>query len=172
MAIGELKPGKSVQVIQQKVFENIVSGLLDIGIVKGKREELIEDQIFRAFMPHSLGHYLGLYVHDVGPTEKKTGDNQPPTAATSITARDRLLEPGMVLTVEPGIYFIDSLLSSDKHAKHINLSVLNRFRHIGGVRIEDNVEITKTSHRNLTTAVKSPASIEWMIESLRSELTD
>lgn len=158
--------------IQQDVFGTIVDGLSDIGIIRGQRDELIENQVFKAFMPHSLGHYLGLYVHDVGPVEKKTGEGQPPIASSAITSKDRLLKTGMVLTVEPGIYFIDSLLSSEKYLKYINLEMVNRFRQIGGIRIEDNVQITKYGHKNMTTAAKSIQEIEQKIKSLRQEVID
>ncbi len=112
----------------------ITQGLVDLGILKGDVKGLIKRESHKAYFMHGLGHYLGLDVHDVG-NYKENG-------------QDKVLEIGMVITVEPGIYI-------GKKAK-----VPNQYKSIG-VRIEDNIVITATGNRVLTANVpKTTAEIE------------
>ena len=137
--IAEMKPGitkvAELDVLAKKV---ILGGLQKIGIIK---EEFSVDEMFdaglaRTFMPHSVGHLLGIDVHDVG--------------NKSITYKsNNILENGMFITVEPGIYFVDMLMdeaeSSLALSKYLNVEELEKYRGFGGVRIEDDVMVGEDS---------------------------
>jgi len=113
----------------------IVDGLLDLGLLKGSPEELIEKGAYTDFYMHRAGHWLGMDVHDVGDYK--------------VDLHWRLLEPGMVMTIEPGIYIAPD-----------NSKVAKKWRGIG-IRIEDNVAITKKGTQVLTAdAPKTVADIE------------
>lgn len=129
-AIAHLIPEKSIQQVNDGVIRMMVEGLLTLGIMKGNVDELIEKKAYQEFYMHGLGHWLGLDVHDVG-RYSKDGSN---------TKRDRPLEAGMVLTVEPGIY-ISSTANVPEQYKGI------------GIRIEDNILITEYGNKILTSAV-------------------
>lgn len=116
-AIKTIKPGASWTKAQEVVVKIITSGLIELGILKGKLNDLIEKEAYAAFYMHRSGHWLGLDVHDVG--------------AYRVGHKWRALEAGMVLTVEPGIY-----ISAD--IPHVH----KRWHNIG-VRIEDDVLVTK-----------------------------
>ena len=130
-AIAKVKPGNHWNDPHDAAVKVLVRGLRDMGILKGKLPQLIKDQAYRPYYMHRTGHWLGLDVHDVG--EYKI-DNE-----------WRLLEPGMVLTIEPGLYLDDSR------------KIPKRYRNIG-IRVEDDVVVTNDGHEVLTTDV--PKSIE------------
>ena len=113
-----------------------------------------ETGITRTFFPHGLGHLLGLQVHDVGGLQKTSaGVPRPPPAKHPHLRLTRVLEPGFVLTIEPGIYFIPMLLkklSVSTQKKHINWDLIEEFIPFGGVRIEDNIVVTDSGICNLT----------------------
>ncbi len=132
-AIELLVPGSSIAKANEEVIRIKTEGLVRLGILKGDVDALIEQKAYREFYMHGLGHWLGLDVHDVG----EYGEN-----------RDRTLEPGMVLTVEPGLY-----LSKDA-------DIPEQYKGIG-IRIEDNLLITEYGNKNLTSAApKEIADIE------------
>ena len=133
-SIASLKPGATLSQAMQVAAEIITQGLLDLGILQGSFESCMQEGTYKAFFMHGLGHYLGLDVHDVGPY--KEGGN------------DILLAPGMVLTVEPGIY-----IATQNTANYVP----NEYKNIG-IRIEDNVVITNDGCRVLTT--KAPKTID------------
>jgi Xaa-Pro aminopeptidase len=113
----------------------ITQGLVDIGLLDGNVDELIKTEAYKEFYMHRAGHWLGMDVHDVG--DYKVGGEW------------RVLEPGMVLTVEPGIY-----VAPDNHR------VAKKWRGIG-IRIEDDVVITKSGNEVLTkNAPKTVKEIE------------
>ena len=114
-------------------MEVMTDGLLALGILQGDRETLLAEKAVKQFYLHSLGHWLGLDVHDVGDYGQE---------------KDRLLQIGMVLTVEPGLY-----ISSDA-------DVPEQYKGIG-IRIEDNLLITEYGNKNLTSGCpKEIADIE------------
>ncbi|OOH91307.1 Xaa-Pro aminopeptidase [Pasteurellaceae bacterium 15-036681] len=128
-----LVPGSSIKIANDKVIEIFTEGLVRLGILKGEVTQLIEEKAYKQFYMHGLGHWLGLDVHDVGHYG---------------TERDRSLEIGMVLTVEPGLY-----ISKDA-------DVPEQYKGIG-VRIEDNLLITEYGNKNLTSgAPKEITDIE------------
>lgn len=128
----QAKPGNKWNLMHEKSVEIIVEGLLDLGLLKGTKEQVIEKGDYSKFYMHRIGHWLGMDVHDVG-GYKQDGDW-------------RELEKGMVMTVEPGIYILDSLGDVDDKWKGI------------GVRIEDDIVITDSGFEVLTPNV--PRTIE------------
>ena len=98
------------------------------------------------FMPHGIGHMMGKDVHD--------------TPIAFCRQPKTILKPGMVLTIEPGIYFIKPLIQKNQSMPFLNHSVINEYLDFGGVRIEDDVVVTETGYLNLTTAPKEIQDIE------------
>lgn len=136
--------------------------LREHGVVTMDAEAAVATGVSATFLPHGLGHLLGLQVHDVGgfrPTADAEPIPRPPGhPALRLT---RALEPGMVVTVEPGLYFIDSLLAAlraSPHAASVNWDLVERLRPYGGIRIEDNVIVTATGGDNLTRAAFAEAT--------------
>ena len=134
-AIELLVAGNSIKEVNDVVVRIKVEGLVRLGILKGDVDELIATEAYKPFYLHGLGHWLGLDVHDVGSysSESLNGDR-------NSRNRNRPLEPGMVLTVEPGLYI------SSKY------DVPEKYKGIG-IRIEDNILITENGNKNLTSAV-------------------
>jgi Xaa-Pro aminopeptidase len=133
--IKAIKPGADFSAYHNVITKIITQGLLDVGLLKGSLNSLIEQQVYTKFYMHKAGHWLGLDVHDVG--RYKVGNQW------------RKLQPGMVLTVEPGIY-----ISSDLKGVH------KRWHNIG-IRIEDDILVTKTGNEILSAgAPKTIAEIE------------
>ncbi len=120
-----LVPQSSIKLANDKAVRIMTEGMVRLGILKGNVDELIENKTYRQFYMHGLGHWLGLDVHDVGDYGNE---------------RDRPLEIGMVLTVEPGLYI-------PKDA-----DVPEQYKGIG-IRIEDNLLITEYGNKNLTSGV-------------------
>ncbi|KAF8055939.1 hypothetical protein HT031_006578 [Scenedesmus sp. PABB004] len=130
-ALRRMRPGVPWADVQAAARAELVDGLAALGLVRGSTEELLEQGIDRVFMPHGLGHHLGLDVHDVSP------DGPVPAGR---------LEAGHVLTVEPGVYFMPLLLerafADPAQARCLNRAALEGLVPLGGVRIEDNVLLT------------------------------
>ncbi len=134
-AIAVAKPGNHWNDPHETTVKVITQGLLDIGLLEGDVNELIASEAYKEFYMHRAGHWLGMDVHDVG--DYKVGGEW------------RVLEPGMVMTIEPGIYVAPD-----------NERVAKKWRGIG-IRIEDDVVITKDGNEVLTSGVpKSVADIE------------
>ena len=131
-SIEQAQPGNKWNLMHEKSVEVLVEGLLSLGLLNGSKEENIEKGLYSKFYMHRIGHWLGMDVHDVG-AYKKDGDW-------------RELEKGMVMTIEPGIYILDSLEDVDDKWKGI------------GVRIEDNIVINDSGNEFLTPDV--PRTIE------------
>ncbi|MEO8010546.1 MAG: Xaa-Pro dipeptidase [Dokdonella sp.] len=117
-------------------------------------DRAVETGVSSVFFPHGLGHGIGLQVHDVaGFAESDRGDTIAKPAGHPYLRLTRTLEPGMVTTIEPGIYFIDMLLAelkSKPEAKDINWKKVDAFRQYGGIRIEDDVVCTEAEPENLS----------------------
>ncbi len=124
-AIEHIKPGVTFLSIHEVALKEICKGLLEIGLLDGTVESIIEEGTYKRFFMHKTGHWLGLDVHDQGVYGASDGSS-------------RVLEPGMVTTVEPGIY-----VAADDE------TVEARWRGIG-VRIEDDIVVTKDGYLNLT----------------------
>ncbi len=153
-ACAALKPGVPFGDIHHLAQLKLGTLLRSAGILKSSPEESIELGFIRPFMPHGLGHHLGIMVHDVaGRLSSPDGTSQPPPPEHPTLRTTRTLEPGHVLTVEPGLYFIPMLLRpfrEGEHAPRFDWKLIDELIPLGGMRIEDNVLVTETGNRNLT----------------------
>ncbi|KAJ5621201.1 hypothetical protein N7528_005984 [Penicillium herquei] len=158
--IAVLKEGVLWDDVHSLAHRIAIKGLLKLGILVGDEDELFEKRVSVAFFPHGLGHYLGMDTHDTGGNPNYADKDK---MFRYLRVRGNL-PAGSVITVEPGIYFcrfiIDPVLQSPELAKYINTEVLERYWSVGGVRIEDNIHITKDGSDNLTTAPKAMAEVE------------
>jgi len=157
-----VKPGVPFRECQLKSFEVLCEELLKIGIFKnGTVKELMDNRIFACIMPHSLGHYLGLFTHDVGCCIHSDDDN---CSVSTPLPSGEAMKAGMVITVEPGIYFIRSIIEKHKNdpikAKFIDFDKVEEYFYVGGVRIEDNVLVTETGYENLSILPRTVEEIE------------
>jgi Xaa-Pro aminopeptidase len=128
--------------------------LRDFGVLKVSPEAALATGVSAAFFPHGLGHPIGLQVHDVaGFAASDRGGTIPRPEGHPYLRMTRVLEPGMVVTIEPGIYFIDMLLDEVKkngHGDSVDWARVDHFRPYGGIRIEDDVACTDGAPENLT----------------------
>ena len=128
--------------------------LKDFGVITVSPEAAVATGVSAAFFPHGLGHPIGLQVHDVaGFAESDRGGKIPRPPGHPYLRMTRMLEPGMVVTIEPGLYFIDMLLEEVKkagNAASIDWARVDAFRPYGGIRIEDEVMCTEGDALNLT----------------------
>lgn len=153
--LGEkMKPGLSYVDIQLAAHAGIAQILQDYGIVNLSAQDCVEQQITKTFFPHGVGHFLGLQVHDVGghAGDDRGTPNSPPDEHPFLRCT-RTIEAKQVFTIEPGLYFIDSLLSKLKgseQSKYINWDVVDDFRPYGGIRIEDNIIVHRERNENMT----------------------
>jgi Xaa-Pro aminopeptidase len=157
-AIQSIKPGIKYREIHLKTSKIIASGLKDLGLIKGDTEDAVREGVQAMFFPHGLGHLLGLDVHDmenlgedyVGYDEKTKRSDQFGFAYLRFAKE---LQPGHVLTVEPGIYFIPALIDKWKGEKKltqfIDYEKVDKYKDFGGIRIEDNVLVTESGGRVL-----------------------
>lgn len=126
------------------------------GIVELDAEGAVESGITRYFFPHGVGHYLGLQVHDAGGfLADESGNTLDRPKDQPFLRLTRTVEENQVFTVEPGLYFIDSLLADLKASRlagEVNWNRVEAFRPYGGVRIEDNVAVNADGHENFTRA--------------------
>jgi len=135
----------------------LIAGVLrDAGVVLCDQESAVATGLTRVFFPHGIGHLLGLQVHDVAGFARDTsGAEIPRPEGHSFLRLTRTLEPGFVVTVEPGIYFIDLLLEQARASevgRHISWEAVQCLRPFGGIRIEDDVLCTAGGPENLTRA--------------------
>ncbi|ORM95814.1 Xaa-Pro aminopeptidase [Pantoea cypripedii] len=140
-ALTLFRPGISIHDVNEEVVRIMVTGLVELGVMEGEVDALIAEQAHRQFFMHGLSHWLGLDVHDVG--------------HYGTPSRDRILEPGMVLTIEPGLYIAP------------DAKVPAQYRGIG-IRIEDDIVITAEGNENLTdSVVKDADAIEALMAAAR-----
>ena len=137
-AIDEVRPGRAFAAAHAAAVQVLAAGMCALGLLKGSADAAVAEGSYRRFFPAKTGHWLGLDVHDVG--DYRVG------------GESRVLEPGMVLTVEPGLY-----IAAD------DLSVAERWRGIG-VRIEDDVVVTPDGNEVLSAALpKDPEALEALL---------
>lgn len=171
-ALNALKPGVTYKEIHLLAAKKMTEGLNEFELMKGDPDEAVAAGAHAMFFPHGLGHMLGLDVHDmedlgedfVGYSETVKRSDQFGTAYLRL---GRELEPGFVLTVEPGLYFIPELIdmwrSEAKFKDFINYDKAEKFKQFGGIRIEDNVLITENGYELLGKPLaKTIAEIEAM----------
>ena len=126
-AIEEVRAGNPWDHVHETAVQVATEGMIDLGILKGSLEEALEEEYFKDYYVHNTGHWLGMDVHDVGEYE--------------IDGHSRVLEPGMVLTVEPGIYIPNTATAVDEIWRGM------------GIRIEDNVVVTRDEADVLTSDI-------------------
>lgn len=128
--------------------------LAEIGVIKSDTDEAFERGLTRTFLPHGLGHHIGTQVHDVGGHQAgPDGGVIKPPEEYAFLRNTRILEPGQVVTVEPGIYFIPMLLEplrQSAEAALVDWALVDRLTPLGGVRIEDNIHCTDAGPVDLT----------------------
>jgi len=128
--------------------------LKEQGILDADPEQAVELGLTRPFYPHGLGHHLGIQVHDVaGKLAGPDGSFAPPPARHPSLRTTRMIEPGHVITIEPGCYFIPMLLRpfrENGQGRRFNWNLIDALSPFGGIRIEDDVLVTATGSRNLT----------------------
>lgn len=156
-----LKPGVCWVSMHRLAEERILEHLIGFGLVKGTVAEAMEAKLGAVFMPHGLGHLIGLNVHDVGGFTGVEREKDPGVCYLRTT---RKMQKGMCITVEPGCYFgdpvLDKALANPAQAKHLDENILKRFRGFGGVRLEDDVVITEDGIDNLTVVPRIMEEIE------------
>ncbi|KAF3354356.1 hypothetical protein VdG1_07821 [Verticillium dahliae VDG1] len=171
-SIKVLKEGILWDDVHELAHKIAIEGLLDLGILKGEVDEILKARTSVAFFPHGLGHYLGMDTHDVGGTPNYA-DSDP---MFRYLRKRGTLPAGSLVTVEPGIYFcsfiIEPYLKDPTHSKYIDTDVLDKYWDVGGVRIEDNLLITKTGSENLTPTIKDPEEIEKFVGSKPGSVLD
>ncbi len=139
-ALDACKPGATLEGIHDVALRKLVEGMVDLGLLKGVVDELVSSGAYRPYYMHRTSHWLGLDVHDVG-SYSQGGEPRP-------------LEPGMVFTVEPGLYVPADAEDAPERLRGI------------GVRIEDDVLVTADGHENLTAAIpKDPDAVESLVGS-------
>ncbi len=160
--IENVKPGVKMEDLHMGASRIILHGLKELGVVKGDIDDMMENNIFALFFPHGLGHFLGLDTHDVGGYPQ--GVERIDRPGIKFLRVRRELMPGMVITIEPGIYFIPALLKpaleSAEQAKYLNADKVESLLNFGGIRIEDNLIITEDGYENLTNVPKEIKDIE------------
>ena len=152
------KPGVKWQDIHLDICRHMTDGLKQLGLMKGDTEEAVQAGAHTLFLPHGLGHMMGMDVHDMeGLGQNYVGfddEVQPSTQFGTANLRlGRKLQEGFVVTDEPGIYFIPALIDLWKKNKtneqFLNFEVIEKYREFGGIRIEDDLLITENGSRFL-----------------------
>ena len=154
-AIARCRPGAEWRDIHRAAAVDLVGGLVAMGVMRGDPESLVARTAHMLFFPHGLGHLVGLGVRDAsGTAPGRTRSTEP---ALRNLRTDLPLEPGYVITVEPGLYFIPPLLCDPARRETfrdaVNWPLVDKHLETGGVRIEDNVLITAQGHEVLTAAI-------------------
>lgn len=160
-----VKTGVKMEDLHLLAAKTMLTGLKDMDIVRGDIDDMMNENIFALFFPHGLGHFLGLDTHDVGGYPKGVDRIDRPGIKYLRTRRD--LQPGMVITVEPGLYFVDAVLKpaieNPKTNEFLNIDKIESLLDFGGVRIEDNIVVTEDGHENFTNVPKQIDEIEKLI---------
>lgn len=150
----QVRSGIDYAQIHLEAHRGIAALLKQHGIIDMEAGDAVASGLSSVFFPHGIGHLLGLQVHDVaGFMVHPDGTLKAQPAGHPFLRLTRNLEPGFVVTIEPGLYFIDLLLEQARnsgHASHINWKTVDHFRPFGGIRIEDNVACTEGEPENLT----------------------
>jgi Xaa-Pro dipeptidase len=149
-----VRDGVDYRDLQLEAHRALAGLLVELGVLRGDPDAAVEHGISAVFFPHGLGHLIGLQVHDVGGFQRDAdGGNVAAPDGHRHLRLTRRLAPGMVVTIEPGIYFIDSLLAglrNGPHADAVDWRAVEHLRAFGGVRIEDEVACTAGAPENLT----------------------
>ncbi|TBR36863.1 MULTISPECIES: Xaa-Pro dipeptidase [Dyella] len=152
--VDKVRAGQSYPELHIHAHHVLADVLREHGIIRMSAESAVAQGVSAAFFPHGLGHPIGLQVHDVaGFQQSEDGGSIPRPEGHPYLRMTRVLEPGMVVTIEPGLYFIDMLLDELRgkpFAGDIDWARIDAFRPYGGIRIEDDVVCTDGAPENLT----------------------
>ncbi|MCE7519104.1 Xaa-Pro dipeptidase [Vreelandella titanicae] len=144
-------PGVNFLALHEQMHHHLGEILVANDLFKGTAEQAVAEGITRVFCPHGLGHSLGLQVHDVAGLRHPDGTPAPAPEQHPALRLTRMLRPGMVVTIEPGLYFIAMLLDPLRNTSlPINWPLVDQLSSCGGIRIEDNVAVTESGFDNLT----------------------
>ncbi len=141
--------------VHREAATSIANGLIDLKLIRGDVNNLLESGVVSLFFPHGVGHMLGLRVRDVG--GRASGREEGRMVCGSRVRVDLPLEENFVMTVEPGVYFVDAILKDkarrNKFKDEVNWQEVDKWMDVGGVRIEDDILITKDGPLNLTSNI-------------------
>lgn len=174
LATAAIKPGVKYQDIHLLAAKVIADGLKSLNIMQGDTAEAVRQGAHAMFFPHGLGHMMGMDVHDMeGLGEDNVGYDEETKRiqqfGTAYLRLGRKLEPGFVLTNEPGIYFIPALVNlwkqEGKFKEFINYSEVEKYLDFGGVRLEDDILVTETGYQLIGKRI--PITIEEVEETMR-----
>ncbi len=157
-ALASCRPGIEWREVHLAASLSIAEGLASIGLLDGRPESLVESGAISMFFPHGIGHLLGLGPRDAGGVLPERQDDPPPFPNLRINLP---LERGMVVTIEPGVYFVPALLrDADRRRRHrdeVAWERVDRMLGFGGVRIEDNALVTEVGYELLTREIPQPS---------------
>lgn len=165
-AIAACQPGRSYRDVHEAAKRSIVIGLRDLGILHGEVDGLLERGAAAVFFPHGVGHILGLDVHDMEDLGDRAGYAPGCVRSTrfgdAYLRLDRQLEPGMLVTIEPGFYQVPGILGDETYTgalgKDLDRAVLSEYDDVRGIRIEDDVFLTAKGNEVLTGLVPKDAN--------------
>ncbi|HEY2093435.1 MAG TPA: Xaa-Pro dipeptidase [Thermoanaerobaculia bacterium] len=161
--VGMIAPDVNYPDVHFAAHRGVADIVVRFGFVKDlDADAVVEKRISSTFLPHGVGHFLGLQVHDVaGFAANAHGSTLAKPEGHPYLRLTRRVEPRMVFTIEPGLYFIEPLLSElqkSDNAKYVNWQKVDAFRKFGGIRIEDDVVVTESGSDNLTRTAFADAS--------------
>jgi Xaa-Pro dipeptidase len=152
--VSRVGPGVEYTALHAHTHRSLAELLQATGVLRVGADQAIERGLTRPFLPHGLGHHLGIQVHDVGGHQiNPRGDRRPPDPLYPNLRTTRPLEAGHVITIEPGLYFIPMLLDpfrSSDNASAFNWGAIDTMIPCGGIRIEDDVLVTADGREDLT----------------------
>jgi Xaa-Pro aminopeptidase len=171
-AIAKVAPGVRYRDVHVEAGRTIVRGLVDLGILRGEVDGLVERGAYTAFFPHGVGHLIGLDVHDMEDLGDRAGYAPGRTRSKrfgdAYLRLDRDLAPGMAVTIEPGFYQVPAILRDPTYTaaieRDLDRDALARFADVRGIRLEDDVLVTATGAEVMTRAIPiDAAAVEaWM----------
>jgi Xaa-Pro aminopeptidase len=161
LAVAECRAGEEYRELHVRTAVRMASGLVGIGLLRGEASALVADGTMAMFFPHGLGHLVGLAVHDPG--GYAPGRERSSHPGLRFLRTDRPLEAGMIITIEPGIYFIEALLSDPEQRRTyrdtVDWALVDENMGVGGVRIEDTVLVSADGGEPLTAGIPKPVLV-------------
>ncbi|AET41167.1 putative Xaa-Pro dipeptidase Ecym_7335 [Eremothecium cymbalariae DBVPG len=164
--MAQIKPGILWDDLHKLAHKVLIERFLQLNIFKSNYsvDEIFERKASVAFFPHGLGHLLGMDTHDVGGNP----NYEDPDPMLKYLRLRRTLQAGMVVTNEPGCYFNPYLIKEflemhEDRLEVVNMTIMNKYLYVGGVRIEDDILVTEAGHENLTKITSDPDEIEKIV---------